>query len=99
VQLQALHNVRLDGRSIERGAFGAQAQRASYDQSKDTFILEGDMRTPATLWYAGQQGAPPAARKITFVPTTGDLKIEGLLFIEFTSQELDSASRPNSTTK
>ena len=95
VQLEALHNVRLDGRSAERGAFGAQAQRASYDQSKETFILEGDMRTPATLWYAGQQGAPPAARKITFVRSTGDLKIEGLLFIEFTSQELESASRPN----
>jgi hypothetical protein len=96
MQAQALGNVRLDGQSTETGKFGAQAARASYDQSKETIVLEGDMRMPVTVWYPGQQGAPPIARKVIYNRTTGELKIDKLLFIEFTSEELQNAGRPES---
>jgi hypothetical protein len=99
VQVQALGNVRLDGHSPEHGAFAAQAARASYDESKDTFILEGDMRTPATVRYAGQQGTPPAVRRIRYVRATGEWEIDDLLYLEFTSQDLENASRENPTTR
>jgi hypothetical protein len=95
VQVQALGNVRLDGNSPKYGAISAQAARASYDQVKDTFILEGDTRTPATIRYAGQQGAPPAVRRIRYVRATGHWEVDDLLFLEFTSQDVEKASRPN----
>jgi hypothetical protein len=93
VQLQALGNVQLNGQSAERGAFSAQADRASYDQSKEVFILEGDIRTPVTVRYTGQQGAPPMARKVIYNRASGDLKIDDVLYIEFTSEDLHNAGR------
>jgi hypothetical protein len=93
IQLQATSNVRIDGQSAERGAFVAQAGRASYEQAKDVFLLEGDPRTPATIWYAGQSGPPPAFRKITFNRSTGELKGD-FMYLEFTPGDVENARRP-----
>jgi hypothetical protein len=94
VQLQALGNVRIDGQSPTQGAFRAQAARASFEQAKDVFILEGDGRTHATLWRAGQRGSPPSARKITYVRSTGRITVDGIQYFEFTSDDLENARRP-----
>jgi lipopolysaccharide export system protein LptA len=93
VQLQARGNVRIEGRSPEQGAFTAQADRASYEQAKDRFILEGNGRTPATLWRAGQAGAPPAARKIIYARSTGHVTVDGIQYFEFTPEDVESARR------
>jgi hypothetical protein len=93
IQLQAKHNVRIDGHSAERGAFAAQADRASYEQEKDVFLLEGDLRTPATIWYAGQSGSPPAFKRITFSRSRQHVEVDGLLYMEFSSGDLESARR------
>jgi hypothetical protein len=93
LQLQAQRNVRIDGQSAERGPFVAQGGRASYEQAKDVFLLEGDPRTPATIWYAGQTGPPPAFRKITFNRSTGELKGD-FMYLEFTPGDVENARRP-----
>ncbi|MEX0611723.1 MAG: hypothetical protein WD738_11170 [Pirellulales bacterium] len=94
VQLRAQRNVRIDGSSPKQGAFSAQADRASYEQAKDMFILEGDGRTPATLWRAGQRGSPPAARKITYIRATGQITVDGIQYFEFSPQDIENARRP-----
>ena len=58
VQLRAEGNVRIDGESPSQGMFAAQANRATYEQAKETFILEGTPNVPATLWHQPR----PAAR-------------------------------------
>jgi hypothetical protein len=45
------------------------------------------------LWYAGQQGPPPRAREISYVPSTGKLKVDGLFFLEITPNDVESARR------
>jgi hypothetical protein len=94
IQLQARNNVRIDGQSAERGPFVAQAGRASYEQAKDVFLLEGDPRTPATIWYSGQSGPPPAFRKVTFNRSTGELKGD-FMYLEFTPGDIENARRPD----
>jgi hypothetical protein len=93
IQLQATHNVRIDGHSADRGAFVAQAERASYEQEKDVFLLEGDLRSPATIWYAGQSGPPPAFKRITFSRSRQHLEVDGMFYMEFSSGDLESARR------
>jgi hypothetical protein len=93
IQLQAKHNVRIDGHSAERGAFVAQADRASYEREKDVFLLEGDLRAPATIWYSGQSGSPPAFKRITFSRSRQHVEVDGLLYMEFSSGDLESARR------
>ena len=89
LQLQAGGNVQIDGQAPGQGAFRAQADRATYEQAKETFRLEGDGRTPAMLWRAGQQGAPYQARKIHYNHVTGEVKVEGIQFFEITPGDLE----------
>jgi len=93
VQLKATGNVRIDGQTPAQGAFTAQAAQASYEQAKDLFILEGDGRTPATLWRARQSGSPPAARKIMYVRSTGHITVDGIQYFEFTPDDIENARR------
>jgi hypothetical protein len=92
VQLQAAGNVRIDGQSAERRAFWVQGARAGYEQSKDLFVLEGDARVPATFWYAGQQGPPAQARKVSYVRSRNEFKAEAVS-VEFTSDDIENARR------
>jgi hypothetical protein len=94
IQLVADKNVRIDGRSPTHGAFSARAARVSYDQSKDAFILEGDGRTPATLWREGQQGAPPQANWIQYIRKTGQISVDKIQYIEITPRDIENARRP-----
>jgi len=94
IQFQAKGNVQIDGQAPKHGAFSAQADRASYEQAKDVFILEGDGRTPATLRRAGQIGPPPAARLIRYSRLTNEVSVEGIQFIEITPQDIETARRP-----
>jgi hypothetical protein len=90
--MRAQGNVRIEGQSAESRSFWAQADRASYEQAKDLFLLEGDPRIPATFWYAGQQGPPTQARKVSYVRSKNELKAEAVS-LEFTSGDLENARR------
>jgi hypothetical protein len=100
VQVEAKGSVRIDGRSAENKAFGAQGNRVSYEQVKELFQLEGDLLTPAIVWYPGQTGQPPAAKRISFVYSDGTLKnfkVDKIIFVEITPGDIESvrAARPD----
>ncbi len=102
IQMQAKGDVRIDGRVPNQGEFSVQADRASYEQVKETFILEGDMRTPATLWRRALNGtdAPRIeARKIRYVRTTGDTQVDGIQPLEILPSDLQNAGRPTAPKK
>jgi hypothetical protein len=94
INFVASGNVRIDGQTPKQGAFSAQADQARYEQSKDAFVLEGNGRTPATLWRAGQQGAPPSARRIRYVRTTGEVAVDGIQYLEILPGDIKNAQRP-----
>jgi hypothetical protein len=74
VQMRASGNVRINGRS-ETERFGAQADSASYDQSKDVFQLNGNPRSPAMLWRrqgVDDNSPPQYATSITYDRKTGN---------------------------
>jgi hypothetical protein len=94
VQLLAQGNVRIDGQTTAQGVFGAQCDRASFEQAKDVFLMEGTDLAPATLWQkrpAAAESPPFAARRIRFVRNTGDVTVDGFKSIEFTPQSLPPA--------
>lgn len=98
VQLRARGNVRIDGESPTQGQFAAQADRATYEQAKEVFVLEGTARVPATLWHRPRntgQMAQNSARKITFHRLTGEFKIEDIRTFDFTPPTAPSATPQN----
>ena len=102
VQMRATGDVRIAGEVPAQGEFNVQADVASYEQSKDAFILEGNTRTPAKLWRrtaAGLDAPPTEARKIRYVRSTGDVKVEGIQFLEIRPQDLQNAKRPQPPAK
>lgn len=79
VELLATGNVNIESSDDKNQSITATAERASYDQMKDVFVLEGDGRTLATIVYENQPGGQPlqgAARYIWFQRSTGYLKAE-----------------------
>jgi hypothetical protein len=100
--MQAKGDVRIAGQVPAQGEFRVQADRASYDESKDAFVLEGDGRTPAKLWRRSGTGAdspPTEARKIRYVRSTGDVKVDGIQYFEITPSDLQNARRPQTPPK
>jgi hypothetical protein len=87
VQFQAAGNVRIDGQSPKQGMFAATADRVSYEQVKELFILEGNNRLPATLWHrdpvSGQQ-VDNSAGKIMYNRQSGQAVFDAVQAIEFT---------------
>jgi hypothetical protein len=87
VQFQASGNVRIDGQSPKQGMFAATADRVSYEQIKELFILEGNNRVPATLWHrdpvSGQQ-VDNSAGKIMYNRQSGQAAFDAVRAIEFT---------------
>ena len=83
LELSAKGDVTIEGRAGERGIFTTFSQKATYDQSKTMFVLEGDARQPATITHQEFTGAPPSetvARKFTYMHSTGEVaQIEGLV--------------------
>ncbi len=49
LEIRAIDNVEIEGRSAKNGVFQAQAMNASYSQAKDLFVLEGDGQQEAVL--------------------------------------------------
>ena len=82
VELSATGKVIIEGPAGQRGSFTARAKRASYDQAKTMFVLEGDNERPATLIHQEYIGAPrseQSARKVIYVQKTGEVKLEGVI--------------------
>jgi hypothetical protein len=98
VELSATGNVTIEGPAGDRGAFTAKAQRASYDQLKTMFILEGAGTQPAELYYEQYPGAPAvsnAARKLIYKQSTGEVTLEGIIKGEF--NQIDLGTSPTDT--
>lgn len=51
LEIRALENVEIEGRSEKNGVFQAQSVVASYSQTKDLFVLEGDGQRDAVLYH------------------------------------------------
>jgi hypothetical protein len=102
VQMRAWGDVRIAGQVPNQGEFSVQAGSASYEEAKDAFVLEGDTRTPAKLWRrngAGVDSPPTEARKIRYVRSTGEVKVEGIQYFEITPSDLQNARRPQTPAK
>jgi hypothetical protein len=102
VQMLAEGDVRIEGQVPAQGEFSVQADRASYEQAKDAFVLEGNTRSPAKLWRrtaAGGNSPPTEARKIRYVRSTGEIKVEGIQYFEITPGDLQNARRPQDAPK
>jgi hypothetical protein len=79
MQLRATGNVRIDGQSPSGGLFHVEAHRASYEQAKELFSLEGDGRTPTTIRQQSRPGEP-----------SNELRFDWFRYSPATGQILDS---------
>jgi hypothetical protein len=98
MELHAGGNVYIQGSSPTLGTFAAQADRATYQQAKDLFVLEGTQRVPATIWQQrelGGQLAQNSARKIQYWRATGQVKVEDIRAFEFTPTPVPPPARQN----
>ena len=80
MELQAIGNGYVQGRG-----FSATAQRMSYDQTKDLFVLEGDNRQDAVLRrlvQAGQREDRAEARKILFFRSTNQVHVDDARYLD-----------------
>jgi hypothetical protein len=95
IQVQARGNVRIEGQSPTQGPFRIQADRGSYDKSKEMLLIEGDTRTPAKLWRHSKLGdSPPIeARKIYYTIPTNQVKVEGIQSLEFSPSDVEKAQQ------
>jgi hypothetical protein len=99
IEMLAQGNVLIHGGDDRRGLYTARAERASYDQIKDTFVLEGDTLTGATIEFRQAQGKSTGEqtfRKITYSRRTGDFQMEGGRGTDLTIPP-DAAFAPNPT--
>ncbi len=90
-------DVIVEGRVGERGSFTATSEKATYDQLKTMFLLEGTGRLPATLTHEQFVGAPPsetAARKIIYIHKSGEVKVEGI--VRGGWKQIDMGQKPRS---
>lgn len=87
VELSAETNVVIEGEHPTRGAFTLRGHRATFDQAKTMFVLEGDGRLPATVTIQQFPGGPfqdQSAQKIMYWKNTGVLKVVGFSKIDYT---------------
>lgn len=74
LELTADGRVTIEGQTPEHGAFTARGARATYDQLKTMFVLEGRPNAPAKIWRQEYVGAPHtvgSAQKIQYWLNTG----------------------------
>jgi lipopolysaccharide export system protein LptA len=98
MELIARGNVRIDTADEKNHAVQATAERASYDQLKELFVLEGDGRTAASIRYqqAGSQPQQFQARKIMYHRSTGQVQADDVQSIDI-SAPAGSAFAPRAT--
>jgi len=83
MEMQAIGNGYLQGRG-----FSATAQRMSYDQTKDLYVLEGDARQDAVLRrqvLVGQQEDRAEARKILFFRSTNQVHVDDARYLDLSN--------------
>ncbi|QDT76283.1 hypothetical protein [Lacipirellula limnantheis] len=81
VELNAVGNVVIEGQDKQQKMFNATGGRATFDQSKGLFILEGSDTGPATITqqdYLGAPMSPQSAQRMQFNQNTGIVEIQGL---------------------
>jgi lipopolysaccharide export system protein LptA len=81
VELKAQGNVVIEGQDKQGKMFNATGGRATYDQSKGLFILEGTATLPATIIQQDRLGAqmsPQSAQRMTYNQNTGIIEVQGL---------------------
>src|SRR5690606_3223145 len=69
IELQAIENVEIEGRTKDQGVFQAEGVKASYNEAKDLLVLDGDGQREAILRIKEpQQGqfGEQAAQKIMY---------------------------------
>jgi hypothetical protein len=79
VDLSAEGAVVIEGQHPERGSFTLRGGRATYDQLKGMFVLQGDGVRPATILHQQFPGAAPAeqsAQRFTYFQGTGEVDIQ-----------------------
>ncbi|MAT71953.1 MAG: hypothetical protein CMJ58_20815 [Planctomycetaceae bacterium] len=99
LELSAIGNVKIEGQAPKRGLFAASAARATFDEYKGMFVLEGDAARPAMIAHQEYVGAPRSenvARKLTYFQRTGEVKEEGVHKIEWNQFDI---GRPPSDTQ
>lgn len=99
VELVAMRSVRIDAAmGAEGGGVIAEAARASYSQSADRFILEGDGGQQLAKLWARQNGqqeyAPATAQRLTHYISLGRTTIDDLRGAEYQAPPT-SATRPS----
>ncbi|MEN1678114.1 MAG: hypothetical protein AAGJ46_00865 [Planctomycetota bacterium] len=95
LELTAVGHVRLEGASDDGGSFNAQSSRASYNQLKELFVLEGDGRSPANLWLrksAADGWLKHPSGRIAYWRKTGIVQTENFGATEYTPAA--TATRP-----
>lgn len=78
MEMHAHGSVQVQGAAEGRGLFTAYASAASYSQSKDEIVLEGDGRSPAKLFQQDAPGSQPRsseAQSLSYRPSTGEVNI------------------------
>lgn len=81
VELNAHGNVVIEGQDKARKMFNATGGRATFDQSKGLFILEGSETAPATITqqdYLGAPMSPQSAKRLEYNQNTGVINVQGL---------------------
>ncbi|MDC0935611.1 hypothetical protein OAS39_04940 [Pirellulales bacterium] len=80
LELSAEGNVTIEGQDPRQGAFTARGNRATYDQRKTMFVLQGLPNQPAKIWRQQYVGAPHSvgsAQKIQYWLNTGQASGKG----------------------
>jgi lipopolysaccharide export system protein LptA len=87
VELLASGDVTIEGTTDQQQRFKAIAGRASFNQFKDVFVLEGDGNSSATIYLWRGTGTAPqqsSARKITYWRTSGEIHAQDIRSIDLT---------------
>lgn len=94
-ELEAMRRVTIEGEDPRQGAFTAYGHRATYNQVKGLFVLEGDGVTPATIeqqQFPGAPSSPQSAQRIIFNQKTGAVRVEGFQHGQF--KQFDQSRSP-----
>lgn len=78
LELAALGRVSFEAQHPTRGLINARANRATYDQAKTLFVLEGNPVTIAHQEFVGAPVNESTAKKLQYWTNTGEMKGTGI---------------------
>lgn len=91
VEILCETNVTIEGQHPQQGAFTLRGNRASFDQAKGLFVLQGDGAAQATIerqQYPGGPIDPQSANSFMYWQQTGAVKVIG--FSQFDWKQFDA---------